>query len=80
MGGSWWWPFGGKGEPKMSASSRVTCYDNRDEYFACLGGHALCPARLNAKRKCRRFGTTFPLMFCGCVPVLPHNPVALVDR
>mmetsp|Transcript_1367 Transcript_1367/g.3136 ORF Transcript_1367/g.3136 Transcript_1367/m.3136 type:complete len:97 (-) Transcript_1367:138-428(-) len=36
MGGSWWWPFGGKEEPKMSASSRVTCYDNRDEYFACL--------------------------------------------
>jgi len=33
-----WWPWGGQSkQPDMSVHSRTACYDNRDEYFACLG-------------------------------------------
>jgi hypothetical protein len=33
-----WWPFGGTEPTKeMSASSRLACYDARDECFICYG-------------------------------------------
>jgi hypothetical protein len=32
------WPFGeGKKKTDMSAKSRITCYNNRDAYFECMG-------------------------------------------
>lgn len=35
------WPFGeGKKKTDMSAKSRITCYNNRDAYFECMGNTA----------------------------------------
>ena len=40
----------------MKASSRVQCYDRRDEYFFCLGARAGEPVSKRAGR--RRWGTS----------------------
>ena len=45
-----WWPFGKKETPDMKASSRVQCYDRRDEYFFCLGARAGEPVSKRAGR------------------------------
>lgn len=51
-----WWPFGKKETPDMKASSRVQCYDRRDEYFFCLGARAGEPVSKRAGRS--RWGTS----------------------